>query len=367
VNISVLTDFAVMSETPQADILLLRRQSTAWTAPQLARLPDGIRHCQAGQILIEFKYTESFNEKALLQALGYDTFYKRAKELHNSEVQTFLVLAKTPQSATLAEFGYDESHSYPGVFYTPSRGFRNVILMSLNDLSQEPHNAFFKCFASRRQEKQKAFDLLKQSGLQSLTLRLKLFLAGLWEYWFQLIGEDMNIELTPEQLMEMGKMWGDWYLSELSVEQRLAGLAPAERLRGLKPEERLRGLKPQEVLSQFKPEERLSGLKPEERLSGLKPQERLSGLKPQERLSGLKPQEVLSQFKPAERLSGLKPQERLSGLKPQEVLSLFKPAERLSGLKPQEVLSQFKPEELEHYLNQLKHQKNGKTGRPGRS
>jgi hypothetical protein len=44
-------------------------------------LPDGIRNSKASHILIEFKYTESFNEKALQQALGYDFFFKRAKEL----------------------------------------------------------------------------------------------------------------------------------------------------------------------------------------------------------------------------------------------------------------------------------------------
>ncbi len=44
----------------------------------------------------------------------------------------------------------------------------------------------------------------------------------------------------------MGKQWGDWYLSILTLAQRLAGLAPTERLKGLKP---------QEVFSQFKPED----------------------------------------------------------------------------------------------------------------
>ncbi len=255
VNISVFTDFAVMSDTPQADLLLLRRSASVWTAAQLARLPDGIRDCQAGQILIEFKYTESFNEKALLQALGYDTFYKRAKDLTEADVQTFLVVSKTSAPATVADFGYEESPLRPGVFYTPQRGFRNVILMSLNELTNAPHNAFFKCFTSRRQEKRKAFELLKHSGLRALTLRLEQFLAGLWEYWFQLKGEDMKIELTPEQVIEMGKMWGDVHLSLLPVEQRLAGLTPHEVLSRFKPEERVRGLTPQDVLSQFNPED----------------------------------------------------------------------------------------------------------------
>ncbi len=42
-------------------------------------------------ILIEFKYTQSFNEEALSQVLGYDFFYKKAKKLPPIDVQTVLL------------------------------------------------------------------------------------------------------------------------------------------------------------------------------------------------------------------------------------------------------------------------------------
>jgi hypothetical protein len=79
VNIEVLPDVSVMTDPPEVDILLLKRQTAKWTAAQRALLPDGIINSKASHILIEFKYTESFNEKALQQALGYDIFFKRAK------------------------------------------------------------------------------------------------------------------------------------------------------------------------------------------------------------------------------------------------------------------------------------------------
>jgi hypothetical protein len=47
----------------------------------------------------------------------------------------------------------------------------------------------------------------------------------------------MQVELTPEQVTEMGKMWGDLFLKLIPVEDRLAGLTPEERLAGLTPEE----------------------------------------------------------------------------------------------------------------------------------
>jgi len=45
----------------------------------------------------------------------------------------------------------------------------------------------------------------------------------------------------------MGKMWGEFILSTLPVEERLKGLGPEERLKGLRPEERLKGLKPEVI------------------------------------------------------------------------------------------------------------------------
>ena len=64
-GIDVQPDVSVMTEPPEADILLLRRKTSSWTAAQRARLPDGIRDSKASHILIEFKCTQSFNEEAL--------------------------------------------------------------------------------------------------------------------------------------------------------------------------------------------------------------------------------------------------------------------------------------------------------------
>ena len=60
-NITVLTDISVMTDPPEADILLIRRDLPKWTDDQLCRLPDGIRDTDANHILVEFKFTESFN------------------------------------------------------------------------------------------------------------------------------------------------------------------------------------------------------------------------------------------------------------------------------------------------------------------
>jgi len=46
----------------------------------------------------------------------------------------------------------------------------------------------------------------------------------------------MSLELTPKQITEMGKMWGDVYLSGLGVDERLAGLPPKDVLPYFKPQ-----------------------------------------------------------------------------------------------------------------------------------
>lgn len=239
VGITVYTDVPVMSDPPEADILLLRRDSSTWTQEQLARLPDGIRDSQASHILIEFKYTESVNEDAWLQALGYDTFYKRAKRLTATEVQTFLVSAKTPQQDTLTEYGYMETEQ-KGVYRSQKLLLRQITLLLLNQLPPTPHNAFIKCFASRLAEKRKAFAQLRRLFRQPLPLwtsDLGQLLSGLFKCWFANTGEQfMKQELNSEQVKQMGREWIKASLAQLSVTERLMGL------------------KPQEVFDQFDPE-----------------------------------------------------------------------------------------------------------------
>jgi len=281
VDIHVSINAPVMSESPKVDILLLKRDTSKWTTAQLALLPDGVRQTTATDILLEFKYTESLNDDAIQQTLTYDYLYKERKN-HNV-VQSFLLSARKPQKSTLKKLGYKNTN-IPGVYRSSFRLIREVVLLSLNDLANQPHNAFVKCFASHRDEKEKAFELLEQSGLlNSLANPLRWFVSGLKGYWFTLKGEEMDIEMTAEQIADLGKRWGNAYLSSLPVD---------ELLNHYDRQKILAQFKPQEILSQFKPQEILAELKPEDILSQFKPQQRLVGLKPQEILAELKPEEL---------------------------------------------------------------------------
>ncbi len=58
VGLTIQTELPVSTDPPKIDIIIIKRESEAWTEAQLALLPDGIRDSQASHILLEFKYTE---------------------------------------------------------------------------------------------------------------------------------------------------------------------------------------------------------------------------------------------------------------------------------------------------------------------
>ncbi|MCP4399548.1 MAG: hypothetical protein GY801_19885, partial [bacterium] len=140
VGIDVSTNVEVMSSPPEADILLLRRQGWQWSEEQKARLPDGIRDSDAKHILIEFKYTQSLNEQALRQAVGYDYFYQASRDLARHDLQTVVVSARTPRSSTLEFLGY-ELADHAGVYRSRTVLVRNVLLLVANELAETSHNA----------------------------------------------------------------------------------------------------------------------------------------------------------------------------------------------------------------------------------
>ena len=247
-NITVLFDVPVMINSPEADILLIRRATSKWTDVQRMCLPDGIRDTMADHILIEFKFTESVNQNALNQALAYDTFYKRAqKSLETKQLQSFVLSSKTPIKTTLEKFGYTKAIK-PGVYHSKDIMLKGLYLIAINELSDAPHNDFVKCFASQKKQRQKVFKQLMQSDRQHLSTALYYFISGIFKLMKRKEqgGLIMEKEITPDLVMDLGKEMYEAMLSRL------------------RPEDFLKKFDSEEVLSKFKIEERLSGLTQEE-------------------------------------------------------------------------------------------------------
>ena len=245
VGISVEADIAVTAEPPRADLLLLRRDQPQWSAAQRQRLADGLRDTDAGHLLNEFKYSEGLSEEACLQLLSYDYFYRRHRRLARPDVACFLVSATTPRRDRLSRLGFQPTDR-AGVYGRndhPLLQAMQVIL--LNELSPTAHNAFLKCFASRRQEQEVSFRILQQNERLVSLPKVEHLLYGLWRLLMKNAPELQ--EITPEYVMQLGKELIDAVLEATPAEEAMKHYTVAERLAGLAPQERLAGLAPEQI------------------------------------------------------------------------------------------------------------------------
>ena len=256
VDITVKTSLRIMAESPEADVLLIRRNQPGWTEAQRDLLPDGIRDTQADHVLIEFKYSESVNQDVLFQALSYRHLYLKVQKLKPERLHTVIISSKTPSQQFRMDFGYQESYR-PGVWRSNNIMLGILHILVLNDLSDAPHNLFIKCFASRKKEKERSFRKLFEFSWKQLNASLQQLFMGMRSIYADAQeGIDiMEYALTPEKVMEIGKGFEDAFLAGLPIEKRLKGLKPEERIAGLKPEERIAGLKPEDILGSLSDED----------------------------------------------------------------------------------------------------------------
>jgi hypothetical protein len=252
VGITVQSEVQVTSDPPKVDIVLLRRSSGPWTAEQLRLLCDGLRDAVALHLLIEFKFSESFNAEALLQALSYGYFYRKAQSLPERAVQLFVMVARAPRTKLLQQYGYEET-GVSGIYRSKYPLIEQVQVIVLNQLQFSEHNAFVQCFASQRRVRQSAFARLQhdEQTLSEALWELVLGLRGQFEQQGDVMSK-MNLQegLTPEMVMKLGREIRKAVIATLSPEDRkvvIASAPPEERLAGLAPEERLAGLAPDEL------------------------------------------------------------------------------------------------------------------------
>ncbi len=291
-GVDVRPDHPMMAGPPKADIIIMRKGGEEWTPEQMRLLPDGVRQSRASRIIIEFKHGQSVNEDTLFQTAGYRTFHKLSNKLGNEELDTFLVSSRMPLPSTLREYGY-LSEGPPGIFRGGCCLSRRITLISLNDLTEEPHNTLVMLLATKRRVRVGAMRAVRRLGGR-LPSKLRSYVGNLLKTLFVMEGEKMDeiqTELTPEDMAEMIRtveeliipaVPAEEILSRFSDEEILSRFTPEDILSRYKTEERLAGLTPEDILSRYKTEERLAGLTPESRLAGLTPESRLAGLTPEE-------------------------------------------------------------------------------------
>lgn len=218
-NISVQTEVDVVSGSPKADIVLLRREGEAWTAEQKLWLADGLRDTTAKEELLSFKFTESLTEDAIEHLFVCDRLYRAKQKLKRSELQCFLLLSKTPNTDIMHRFGFEPTEK-AGVYAASFPMFGSLRIILLNELTDEPHNAVLKYFASRKQEWKKAFECMERHGLSQSSSEFRLITIGLRGIRMKQSVEDMDlVGLTPEHVMGLGRRLIESAIDAMSKEE----------------------------------------------------------------------------------------------------------------------------------------------------
>ena len=181
--------------------------------------------------------------------------------MEEHQLRSFVISSKTCHAKTREKFGY-RIETHPGVYRSENPLLESIELIALNELRPAPHNLPLKCFASKREEQQKAFLTLKREPLSGVSTQLGWLLRGLEGLLFPYPGVSMSQidELTPEYVKKLGKQW---------TKQILAELPPEEVLKHYKSEEVLKHYKSEEVFKHYKVEDRLKGVALEDRLKGV--------------------------------------------------------------------------------------------------
>ncbi|ETR67017.1 MAG: hypothetical protein OMM_05366 [Candidatus Magnetoglobus multicellularis str. Araruama] len=278
-GVLVSTDFKIMSDSPRADILIIKKKTGKWTPDQLRLIPDGIRESEAKYIIIEFKYTQSLSDKTFQQALGYDYFFGESYHLHRNELQTFIVSAKTPQGQILNDYGYAGTN-IKGVLKSDIRAFNHFPLLILNDLPLDYHNALIKAFASRKVQRDRASKLLQDKQYLNIIHKgVKNIIIDIFKYIFRIQTKDMTMEeISEEKAAQMARFIDVFVNTNLSLQEVLSLYKPEEIISQFKPEDVIPQFKPKDVISQFKPKDVISQFKPKDVISQLKPEDILSSL-----------------------------------------------------------------------------------------
>jgi hypothetical protein len=111
----------------------------------------------------------------------------------------------------------------------------------------------------------KKLNLLKSQGFKLIPNPFKGFLIDLWQLISEKGEDDMTLlDLSPQQIEKIDKMWGDVLLPTLPIDKRLAGLNFTEVINYLKREQIFSWMTPEQIVAGMTLEQRLAGLSIEE-------------------------------------------------------------------------------------------------------
>ncbi|MCK6586240.1 MAG: hypothetical protein L6Q76_01515 [Polyangiaceae bacterium] len=238
-----------LSDEPQrADLILIRREDVPPCDGEAQVLRALWSHLGRDTVL-EFKSpVRGFRRTDLKRLVAYGAQYHVLEdERLLSPDELTLVLVVPARGASLddeiARMGFRLTW-LGGGYGRIDGGVYTVFLAVTDEVSDEERDDFLRIFSHHECQSNEAF----------------------W-WWQQWRAEDVTMQdvKTIEGYEDMRRKFAE----SLTLEERLAGLAPEQRLAGLAPEQVLSTFSPEQVLSTFSPEQVLSTFSPEQRLLSL--------------------------------------------------------------------------------------------------
>ena len=171
------------------------------------------------------------------------------------------------------------------VYVTKTPVLDRIILLVLNELREEPHNDFFRLFASRKKIRLSAFERLQRANVK-ISSEISTILYALRQAYNLEEIITMDEKMTVDDLLVIGESLRKHALASASVDERLAGEeGEATRKYALATasvDEHFEGEKGKEVrkhaLATASIDERLEGVETAEILAKVEPEQRLAGL-----------------------------------------------------------------------------------------
>jgi len=256
VNLEVESSYVVGKGPPVLDLLIIRRAAKQWSRKQLQYLPDGIRQSTCKHVILELKYTESINQVAIFQTIGYLGSYVTLKSLKIKNVCAFIVSSKTPQNKVLNQMEFEQTE-IKGVYRFKANILAPIQLISLNDLSNESYNLWIKLFASKASQRLSVLGKILSLNLKKMNtglLRTFLKVINLWTN----IGEELTMKRRMTQVVLDGT--NDLNEEDLALFMTLFQIKPEDLIKHVNPEDVVKQFKPEDVVKQFNIEDRLKGL-----------------------------------------------------------------------------------------------------------
>ncbi|MBK1706959.1 hypothetical protein CKO40_21070 [Halochromatium glycolicum] len=226
-------------------------------------LPDGLENLRPHNLLTYKSQHEALTAWTLDELIGHYVNYRKLRlnpdgQRHRQDAFGLYAVATRFPKALQREHPLTPT-AWEGVYELPWGGHQ-VRLIVLNAIAKHARNAPWELFASEQDRIRQGLIHYRarhphpsQGGHQ----------GGHWELLERLHliyqRENLDMAYTMEDFL---RETHELVLANMTLEERLKGLAADEVLQRYDPEERLKGLEPKERLKGLEPEERLKGLDP---------------------------------------------------------------------------------------------------------